>query len=375
MKSASEVAAAFLLLVGSLSGLRADVLTGPITNAATGHWYYLLSPTNRAAAEIEASNLGGHLATINNLVENEWAFTNFAFYASPPMGLWIGLTDADQEGVWRWADGDSSTFRLWAGGEPNNGSGFEPEEDNVVMRVPGVPDASYWNDVSGGSIHFGLVEVGGVLTPPTMIFVGPVTNANNGHIYYLLNLTNWAGAEAIAVGMGGHLATVNDAVENSFLFDAFAGMVAAPYGLFLGLNDVVTEGTWVWSSGSAASFLNWAPGEPNNFGDAEDYVVLRVPNDGAGGKWNDVSGNEYHYGIVEIGIPQVVASRIKVSVVDLCWQSSVTKRYQLQYNPNVATNAWVNVGGLIQGSGLEMCVPVDMPAGQAQKFFRVLQLE
>ena len=35
--------------------------------------------------------------------------------------FWIGLTDLFQEGNFVWSNGDKSTYRNWAKGEPNNG--------------------------------------------------------------------------------------------------------------------------------------------------------------------------------------------------------------------------------------------------------------
>ena len=58
-------------------------------------------------------------------------------------------------------------------------------------------------------------------------------------------------------------------------------------GLFIGLNDAANEGTFVWSSGEAVTYLPWRAGEPNgltteNFGElGQDY------------KWNDVGPNQH----------------------------------------------------------------------------------
>src|SRR6266540_3283763 len=103
--------------------LRAEVLTGPITNAANGHWYFLLAPENWPSAEAEAVDLGGHLATIDDANENAWVTNAFSNFGGVARGLWIGLNDSDQENVWVWVSGEPASYRNWAPGEPNSGGG------------------------------------------------------------------------------------------------------------------------------------------------------------------------------------------------------------------------------------------------------------
>ena len=57
--------------------------------------------------------------------------------------------------------------------------------------------------------------------------------------------------------------------------------------VWLGLQDYVHEGRWVWNSNKGQpSYTNWAPGEPNNskaHEGGEDCVQLY----GSTGKWDD----------------------------------------------------------------------------------------
>ena len=88
---------------------------------------------------------------------------------------------------------------------------------------------------------------------------GPVVH--NGHTYYLLDNKPWVAQEAEAVSLNGHLVTINDAAENTWVWDTFGSPNA---GLFFGLTDVSSEGTFVWTSGETVTFTNWRFGEPNN---------------------------------------------------------------------------------------------------------------
>lgn len=366
-----------LFSICSLS-TQAQVLTGPITNIVNGHWYYLLAPTNWTAAEAQAVNLGGHLTAVNDDAENTWIYTTFANYGGQSHTLWIGLNDAAQEGLWVWNDGDSSAYRNWAPGEPNNGGVVYPDEDQALIRDASMPYPGRWNDAPENQIHCAVVEV----MPPALssppILSGPITNPANGHLYYLLPPTNWLAAETIAGRLGGHLVTINDDAENNWVFNNFGGFGSSTLYLWLGLNDAAQEGNFVWSSGDPSSYRNWAPGEPNNGGSFypnEDQVLMRLAAESYNGFWNDAPESQKHLALVEVKPPQVVKAHVKISVIDLCWMSVTNGSYQLQYRTNMTTSPWLNLGTTIYGTGLEMCVPIDMPAGQVQKFYRVLSFE
>jgi hypothetical protein len=111
----------------------------------------------------------------------------------------------------------------------------------------------------------------------------------NGHAYTLTtSAMSWYDAELQARALGGHLATINDAVENAWVTNSFGS------DLWIGLTDELQRGTYLWSSGDSLAYTNWDSSQPNNANNA-DYVVLRT-----NGKWTDYPNNTSRYGLIEV---------------------------------------------------------------------------
>ena len=132
-----------------------------------------------------------------------------------------------------------------------------------------------------------------ILATIFLALVGNVWSAPilyNGHYYELTSATGtWAGSETAAVSKGGHLVTINDSTEEAWLRTTFGTSY-----LWIGMTDQAVEGTWVWISGEPVTYTNWAGGEPNDYY-GEDYAVMNW----SGIQWNDLSGGQSYYGVIE----------------------------------------------------------------------------
>lgn len=115
---------------------------------------------------------------------------------------------------------------------------------------------------------------------------GPVYNPANGHYYYLLTENTWTASNTEAGTLGGYLVTVNNAAENTFIYNTFSQYGGVNRGLWIGLNDKASEGNFVWS-GPNTTYRNWGGNEPINQGGATDYVHIFWPGDGRQPGWND----------------------------------------------------------------------------------------
>ncbi len=116
----------------------------------------------------------------------------------------------------------------------------------------------------------------------------------NGNAYYISN-TNATAAQGMvnASALGANMAAISSAGENTFIRNA-ATAAGFTGNYLIGLNDVATEGTFVWSSGEVVTYTNWNGGEPNNSGN-EDYVQVYPA-----GTWNDIGAASSSPYVIEI---------------------------------------------------------------------------
>jgi gliding motility-associated-like protein len=122
------------------------------------------------AAEIRTYyGLKGYLATLTASDE-----ARLAGEQSPGTG-WIGGSDAETEGVWKWvtgpeagtifwrgyANGSSPNFAFWNTGEPNQSDG--KEEDYAHITAPGVGISGSWNDLTNAGDSSGNYQPKGYI--------------------------------------------------------------------------------------------------------------------------------------------------------------------------------------------------------------------
>jgi hypothetical protein len=135
-----------------------DTLPGVVVHPISGHRYVLLTASSWTAAQSKARQLGGDLVTINDAEENAWVKATFGAFDGGTHDLWIGLNDVAQEGLFRWASGDPSTYTNWQLNEPNNAGGAEH-----YGQISGA--SGKWNDL----YNFGLGVLGLVELPTSFL--------------------------------------------------------------------------------------------------------------------------------------------------------------------------------------------------------------
>ncbi|XP_027024902.1 galactose-specific lectin nattectin-like isoform X1 [Tachysurus fulvidraco] len=89
-------------------------------------------------AEQNCVIMGGHLASVHNKAEYMFIQALVQNALNSNAQTWLGASDVQQEGVWKWTDGSAFDYTNWAGGQPDNKNKME----NCLM----MNYQACWND-------------------------------------------------------------------------------------------------------------------------------------------------------------------------------------------------------------------------------------
>uniref|UniRef100_K1Q369 C-type mannose receptor 2 n=1 Tax=Magallana gigas TaxID=29159 RepID=K1Q369_MAGGI len=213
---------------------------------------------------------------------------------------YIGATDIVHEGTWVWvSNGQTATYTNWGPFQPNNRGGAENCAGITYDQPNGF--VGHWTDKPCTKELPYICEM-----PPSdkcnasgektcALARCPADWDHYNDRCFFLSRDNETFADALSLcevigkqyGRVATLATVDDAGTQKHL----ANLVShtSSLGFYIGANDLVHEGTWVWvSSGHAITYNNWGPTQPNNRDGAEHCAVITyAPQDGFVYHWTD----------------------------------------------------------------------------------------
>uniref|UniRef100_A0A3B4DZD4 C-type lectin domain-containing protein n=1 Tax=Pygocentrus nattereri TaxID=42514 RepID=A0A3B4DZD4_PYGNA len=116
--------------------------------------FYYISTEKKSWTESrkDCKERGADLVIINSREEQE--LISKAFGSSE---AWIGLTDTEEEGVWKWVDNSRLTTKFWWKGEPNDHGG---NEDCAITGYKGAGSErlSTWADYPCNHPVVGICE-------------------------------------------------------------------------------------------------------------------------------------------------------------------------------------------------------------------------
>jgi len=203
--------------------------------------------------------------------------------------------------------------------------------DNSDTAITSITNDNYThsNMDNGSTYYYKVAAVNSSGTGTLSSVASALLSANiqgsqnyNAHTYAITSSAmTFANAKAAAAALGGYLTTINTLAENTFLTTRFYGT----YGnaIWIGANDLNSEGTWVWDNGTTSgddnltdnlcgsngcpisdatwadnSTRKWNSNEPNDYEDGdpgEDCANITNSN----GYWNDLPCSNSLYGVIE----------------------------------------------------------------------------
>uniref|UniRef100_A0A8B9M0R7 Macrophage mannose receptor 1 n=1 Tax=Accipiter nisus TaxID=211598 RepID=A0A8B9M0R7_9AVES len=215
------------------------------------HGFYCYSVGQLPATFSEAKQIckenKGFLATVTDRYEQ--AFLTSVIGFNPAKYFWIGLSDTEEQGMFRWASGDAVTFTHWNTGMPGRESG-------CVAMITGT-SAGLWDILNCEETNMFLCKqlVEGV-TPPPPPATTPLPSCPEG----------WQSIP-----------------QSSSCFKVGRDYLHLSY--WMGLSALDSDSGFIWSDGSPVNFEKWANGEPNNYDGNEKCGVFNGYNNM---KWNDL---------------------------------------------------------------------------------------
>ncbi|MBF0337229.1 MAG: VCBS repeat-containing protein [Nitrospirae bacterium] len=97
-----------------------------VVNPANNHTYQRIdTQMTWADAKANCEKLGGYLATITSTDENKFLIDNLFSVTPNDKFCWLGATDAESEGTWKWVTNEKLEFTNWDSYQPDNYQGNE----------------------------------------------------------------------------------------------------------------------------------------------------------------------------------------------------------------------------------------------------------
>jgi hypothetical protein len=305
MKKIFQAAAVTLFAASTAQAQQA--VQWKVSDGGNGHWYLLAVNGKRSWTDARtwAMSIGGHLATFQT--QAEWNVIWQKFDGSN--GYWIGLFQDPPTGLppdqgWRWVTNEPLDFTAWGVEEPNDWIGYQQWVaqagnaywDDTIETGLQVPVVEWDADCNGdGIVDYGqcrdgtLSDYNGNNIPDCCerSEAGVVGNypvqwradgGGNGHWYQARQCDCcFAQAAAIATSIGGQLASIDEAGEQSRVVIVVPSTRAAKLG---GFREPAADQYvgWQWLSGRPfnPAFISWADGNPGCCGDDQYWLFLQA---------------------------------------------------------------------------------------------------
>ncbi|XP_075877945.1 macrophage mannose receptor 1-like [Nelusetta ayraudi] len=252
-------------------------------NLATGAYYQInkQSVLTWAQADTSCTQQGSTLLSVTD--PHEQAFVS-ALVETGKHKLWIGLV-LDPEHGWQWSDAMPFRYLRWSTGQPLPNPGY----NCAYLDFSG--EHSWQSSSCTKKLGYICYKAGSPPAPP-QIEHGYCSNhwiPYDGHCFHLNRAPQtWFNAQKECRKEEGDLVSIRNVEDQSFVISQLG--YASTDELWIGLNDIRTEGLFDWGDHSTVSYTSWTYGKPTVSINTEDCVLIT----GENGNWQDRTCDERH---------------------------------------------------------------------------------
>jgi len=127
-----------------------------------GHTYKFI-PTKKSwnKAKLEAEKLGGYLVCINSEKEQDF-ISEMVTTGGKVQSTWIGLSDEDVEGNFKWVNGDKLEYKNWSTNQPDNADCWGAKQSCGWL---GFCNSPRWDDMWEHAPFYSVVEFDKPINP------------------------------------------------------------------------------------------------------------------------------------------------------------------------------------------------------------------
>ncbi|XP_071591214.1 macrophage mannose receptor 1-like isoform X2 [Heliangelus exortis] len=220
-----------------------------------------------------------HLATVDS--RNEQAFLISLTGLGSEKYFWIGLSNTEEQGNFRWTTGETPVFTNWNTAMPG-------KEQGCVAMGTGFA-AGLWDVVSCEKTANFLCkqQAAGVPSPSPPGWVPEAACAEGWDgaswkgscIKFFVRQEdekkNWFEAEEFCREVGGNLVTINTREDQILIRQLVLDKGLGNQNFWIGLFLLNPDEGFVWIDGSPVTYENWDEDEPNNYKELEHCVMLK----------------------------------------------------------------------------------------------------
>ena len=241
---------------------------------------YISKRQSWSSAETFCVSKGGHLTSVSSSYHWKRLQKFISKEGLTKTSIWLGGTDVESEGHWRWTDGSKWSEEHWKRGRGNigttknclsidNGEWLDNRcnyAKSSICELPTTKRITADTRIIFTSENISLSAI--QLTWTTHPLDDDQKKRRyeeewgdmGSQLYYEKVKRNWREAESHCASKGGHLASVSSQ-EDWERLQAFVTMIGIERKwIWLGGRKDVTDGNWTWSDGSEWSEEHWRVG-------------------------------------------------------------------------------------------------------------------